>query len=317
MMPTLLLLFKFKPDQVEQLRNQIPGWTILTGEAAQFSKDQLAEAEIVCGWHPAMAEALNSDCKLRWVQTSSAGIDNLPIEKLKSLGVHVTNASGIHPVSMAETLFAMLLSFSRNLHLAIRNQSKRQWKHSERYHQLAGQTMGIIGVGAIGTEIARLAGAFGMHTIGVRRSALPVPGVDKMYGMENLNEVLSLSDVVVNVLPYTAETRHLFDAGRFNMMKTNALFFNLGRGASVDTDALVFALENGVIGGAGLDVFETEPLPEDHPLWTLDNVIITPHIGGWTAHYKQLVADIFLHNLQAYLSTGKPDRNVVDFERNY
>ncbi|MCD9025609.1 D-2-hydroxyacid dehydrogenase [Cohnella sp. NL03-T5] len=316
-MSTLLLLFQFKPDQVEQIRKLVPGWTIVTDETGKMTREQLADAEIVCGWNSSMEEALSSDCKLKWVQTSSAGIDKLPLAQLQRLAVHVTSASGIHPVSMAETLFGMLLAFSRNLHHAIRHQSQRQWKPSERYHQLTGRTMGIIGVGAIGAEFARLAGAFGMRTLGVRRSALPVPCVDKMYDMEHLDEVLSQSDVVVNVLPYTAETHHLFNAERFQQMKPNALFFNMGRGASVDTDAMVRALEEGPLGGAGLDVFEAEPLPGDHPLWTMDNVIITPHIGGWTDHYKQRVADIFLHNLQAYVATGKPDRNVVDYERSY
>jgi phosphoglycerate dehydrogenase-like enzyme len=316
-MPTMLLIYEFKTEQEQQLRNLLPGWTIISGKDGPLTKEQFADAEIVCGWNSAMEEALNSECKLRWVQTSSAGIDRLPLEKLRSLSVHVTSASGIHPVSMAETLFAMLLSFSRNLHHAIRYQSNREWKPSERYYQLSGLTMGIIGLGAIGAEFARIAAAFGMRTLGVRRSAIPVPGVDEMYGIEQLGEVLSRSDVVVNVLPYTAETHHLYNQERFGLMKPDALFFNMGRGASVDTDALVQALEKGLIRGAGLDVFETEPLPGDHPLWSMDNVILTPHIGGWTDHYKQRVADILIHNVHSYLTIGKPDRNLVDYDRNY
>jgi phosphoglycerate dehydrogenase-like enzyme len=313
----MLLIFEFKPEQEQQLSQLLPDWTIISGKDGPITKQQFADAEIVCGWNSEMEEALNSDNKLRWVQTSSAGIDRLPLEKLRSLSVHVTSASGIHPVSMSETLFAMLLSFSRNLHHAIRYQSNRIWKPSERYYQLSGLTMGIIGLGAIGAEFARIAAAFGMRTLGVRRSAIPVPGVDEMYGMEQLGEVLSRSDVVVNVLPYTSETRHLFNEERFGQMNPDALFFNMGRGSSVDTDALVQALEKGLIRGAGLDVFETEPLPGDHPLWSMDNVILTPHIGGWTNHYKQRVADILIHNLHSYLTQGKPDRNLVDYDRNY
>lgn len=316
-MATLLILFELKPEQVQQIQSLIPDWTIVSGQAESITSEQRRSAEIVLGWHSSMEEALEPDCRLKWVQTSSAGVDKLPLEKLRNLGVHLTSASGIHPISMAETLFAMLLSFNRNLHHAIRQQSRSEWKLSERYDQLSGQTMGIIGVGTIGAEFARLAVAFGMRTLGVRRSAAPVPGIDQMYGLERLDDVLSQSDVVVNVLPYTEETHHLFNAERFRNMRPTALFFNMGRGPSVDTDALVRALEDGTLRGAGLDVFETEPLPSEHPLWTMDNVIITPHIGGWTSHYKQRVADILLHNLHAYLSTGKPDRNVVDFGRNY
>ncbi len=316
-MQTILLLFQLKPEQEQQIRELIPDWTIVSGSSENITPEHYKNAEVVLGWDSDMMDALNSGCKLKWVQTSSAGVDRLPLAAFKSLGIQLTSASGIHPVSMAETLFGMLLAFSRNLHHAIRNQSEHLWKTSERYYQLSGKTMGIIGVGAIGKEIARIAGAFGMRTIGVRRDPQPVPGVDKIYAMEQLDEVLSQSDVVVNVLPYTQDTHHLFNSERFGAMSSDALFFNIGRGSSVDTDALVNALKTGIIRGAGLDVFETEPLPEENPLWTMDNVIITPHIGGWTDQYKQRVTDILLHNLQAYLTTGKPDRNVVDYERNY
>lgn len=316
-MSTLLILFELKPEQVQQIQTLIPDWTIISGQSDTITDEQRRSAEVVLGWDSAMAGVLDSDCHLKWVQTSSAGVDKLPLDKFRELGIHLTSASGIHPISMAETLFAMLLSFNRNLHHAIRHQSQREWKVAERYDQLSGKTMGIIGVGTIGIEIARLAGAFGMRTIGIRRSAAPLAGIDQMYGMEQLDNVLSQSDVVVNVLPYTEDTHHLFNAERFGKMRPSALFFNLGRGPSVDTDALVRALDDGNLRGAGLDVFETEPLPSDHPLWTMENVIITPHIGGWTSQYKQKVADILLHNLNAYITTGKPDRNVVDFGRSY
>jgi phosphoglycerate dehydrogenase-like enzyme len=185
------------------------------------------------------------------------------------------------------------------------------------YTQLAGKTLGIIGAGAIGAEFARLAAAFGMKALGVRRSGAPIDNVDQMYKMEHLNEVLAYSDFVVNVLPYTEETHHLFNSERFAHMKPSAVFFNFGRGASVITDDLVLALQKGTISGAGLDVFETEPLQSDHPLWTMDNVIVTPHIAGWTDNHKQKMTDLFTHNLQAYLATGKPDRNVVDYKLKY
>lgn len=317
-MPTMTLLFKFKPEHLQQIHEIAPNWTIITGGANQLTKEQYLEAEILCGWNSSAAEALEGDqLQLKWVQTISAGIDRLPLNKLEQRGVHLTSASGIHPVSMAETFYAMLLAFSRNLHHAIRNQSKQEWKTSEQYSLLADKTIGIIGVGAIGEEIARLACAFGMRVLGIRRSGLPVPGVHEMFGIDALPEVLARSDVVVNVLPYTKETHYLFNSERFGQMKQDALFFNLGRGASVNTADLVQALESKTIGGAGLDVFETEPLPSDYPLWTMENVIITPHIAGWTSNFKQRMFDIFLPNLQAYLATGKPSNNLVDYKLSY
>ncbi|MFC4600012.1 D-2-hydroxyacid dehydrogenase [Cohnella hongkongensis] len=316
-MSTLLLLFPLKPEQIEQIRRIIPDWTLVSEQSSPITDEQYRSAEVVLGWNAAMEEAVASANRLKWVQTSSAGVDKLPLDALRERGVALTSASGIHPVSMAETLFAMLLAFSRNLHHAIRQQSRKEWRVSDRYYQLSGRTIGIIGVGAIGTEMARLARAFGMKTLGVRKSARPVPEIDEMFGMDRLSDVLSRSDMVVNVLPYTDETHHLFNAKTLAAMKPKALFFNFGRGASVDTPALVSALESGAIGGAGLDVFETEPLPEDHPLWTMDNVILTPHIGGWTDQYKARVTEIFLDNLTSYLRSGKPERNVVDLNRNY
>ncbi|XID93701.1 D-2-hydroxyacid dehydrogenase [Paenibacillaceae bacterium WGS1546] len=316
-MRTMLLLFKLKPEHERRLRERLPDWRIVTAGDGRAEEELYRNAEIVLGWNDGMNDALASAGKLRWIQTASAGVDKLPLGELRDRGIHVTSASGIHTVAMAETLFAMLLAFSRNLHLAVRSQSRREWRVAERYGQLAGRTMGIIGVGAIGKEVARLARAFGMRTLGVRRSGQPAEGIDEMYGMDRLDEVLERSDAVVNILPYTEETHHLYDADRFRRMKPDALFFNIGRGPSVDTDALVEALRSGAIGGAGLDVFEAEPLPAEHPLWTMDNVILTPHIGGWTGQYKTRVLELFEHNLDHYLQDGKPVRNVVDFDRSY
>ena len=316
-MSNILLLFKFRPEHIEQIREAAPDYTITSSSADKLDAEQLRSAEIVCGWHPSLSQVIEDGSKLKWVQTSSAGIDRLPLDELEKQGVFVTSASGIHPISMAETFFAMLLAFSRNLHHAIRHQAKREWSPSQQYEQLAGKTIGIIGVGTIGTEMARLAQAFGMHVLGVRRSGAPVTVVDEMMSMDGLDEVLSRSDVIVNVLPYTDATHYLFGAERFKLMKPNALFFNFGRGPSVDTDALVTALQDGTIAGAGLDVFETEPLASDHPLWEMDNVIITPHIGGWTDQYKQKMLDIFLPNLRAFVANGQPTVNLVDYKVSY
>jgi phosphoglycerate dehydrogenase-like enzyme len=316
-MTTMILLYNFKPEQLEQIRKLAPDWTILSGKADTISEQHYRDAEVVCGWNSYVNEALAEGNHLRWVQSISAGINNFPLDQLEEHGVFLTSARGIHPVAMAETLFAMLLSFTRNLHHAIRNQGQLSWKPSEQYSQLTGKTLGIIGAGAIGAEFARLAAAFGMKVLGIRRSGVPMDNVDQMYTIEHLNEVLTQSDFVVNVLPYTEETHHLFHSGRFAHMKRSAIFFNFGRGASVNTDDLILALQQGSIAGAGLDVFETEPLPSDHPLWSMDNVIITPHIAGWTDHHKQKMTDLFTQNLKTYLATGKPDCNVVDYKLKY
>jgi phosphoglycerate dehydrogenase-like enzyme len=315
---TLIGMFGFTPEQEKQIRSAVPGWNVVFGKPKELDPALFREAEVICGWaKEAEAEALRPDAKLRWVQAGSAGIDYLPLGKLEEKGVVVTDASGVHPVPMAETVFAMLLAFGRKLHRAIRLQAERRWDHSDTYGELRGKTIGIVGAGEIGAEVARLAQAFGMRVLGVRRSGRPAPHVDRMFAPEGLDEVVSASDVIVNILPHTKETVRLFDAGRFARMKPTAFFINVGRGSAVDTAALTEALRQGRIAGAGLDVFEEEPLPEDHPLWGMDNVIITPHIGGATERYKERLAELFAANLRAYVATGRPARNVVDYRLNY
>lgn len=317
-MRTIVSLFGFDPEQERRIQAAAPGCKVIFGKPAELDPGLLEEAEVLCGWWKAAWEkSAGSPGKLKWVQTGSAGVDNLPLCELEARGVVLTTASGVHPVPMTETAFAMLLAFTRRLHHAVRNQTERKWARSDDYGELSGRTLAVIGAGEIGAELARIAQAFGMRTLGVRRSGRPAPHVDAMHPPERLDDVLAESDVVVNVLPHTAETVRLFDAGRFAAMKPSALFINIGRGTAVDTDALTEALRSGTIAGAGLDVCDPEPLPADHPLWGMDNVIITPHIGGATDRYKARMTDLFVENLQAYLSTGTPARNIVDYAKSY
>ncbi|RUS45240.1 D-2-hydroxyacid dehydrogenase [Cohnella sp. AR92] len=318
-MGLIVSMFGFTEDQERRIQEAAPGWEVLFGKPRDIPKERFLEAEIVCGWHPAVVQggALEDGAKLKWVQAGSAGVDNLPLDRFADRGIVLTTASGVHPVQMAETAFAMMLSFTRNLHHAVRNQAAGKWERAETYTELRGRTIGIVGAGQIGAEIARIAQAFGMNTVGIRRTGQAAPFFDHMKTMDKLDEVLAESDVVVNILPGTDETYLLFDARAFERMKSQAIFINIGRGTSVDTDALTAALQQGRIAGAGLDVFDPEPLPEGHPLWSLDNVIVTPHIGGMTDKYKERMADLFVENLRAYLHQGAPAKNRVDYEQRY
>lgn len=317
-MRTLIGMHGLTAAEQDRINSLVPGWRTVYGRPDEIPRELFREAEIVFGWCPAVAEeGLAAGSKLRWVQSWSAGVDTLPLQALEERGIILTGASGVHPVQMTETVFAMLLAFSRNLHNAVRNQTNGKWDKSGSYGELAGKTIGIVGAGAIGTETARIAKAFGMATVGVRRSGLPQPNFDRMLDAGGLNELLAVSDVVVNILPQTAETSKLFGKEQFARMKRTAIFINVGRGKAVDTGALAEALREGVIAGAGLDVTNPEPLPEDHPLWRMDNVIITPHIGGMSDRYKEKVTAIFAENLQAYLTDGRPVRNVIDYRNPY
>lgn len=317
-MRKMICLHGLAPEQEASIREAAPDWHIIFGRPKELDPAEFRDAEVILGWCDAAQETgLAPGSKLRWIQLWSSGADYMPFEKLKQREVLLTTASGVHPVPMAETVFAMLLAFTRELPRAIRNQTRRHWDKAGRFTELNGRTMAVIGLGSIGTEIARLAQAFGMRVIGVRRTARPADHVDAVHTLDKLDEALAVSDVIVNVLPKTTETEGLFDEARFAAMKRGAFFVNVGRGASVRTDALVQALTKGRLAGAGLDVFETEPLPEDHPLWAMNNVIITPHTGGNTDRLKEKVTALFLENLAAYLDTGSPARNLVDYDREY
>lgn len=317
-MRNIVCAIELSSELLNDIRIAAPNCHVIAGRAKELDREVFRQAEVIFGWSPAIIEeSLHEQSPLRWVQLWTAGADYVPMDKLRERDITLTTAGGVHPVPMMETVFAMLLGFTRNLPKVIRNQERHVWDIKGNYTELFGKTMGIVGIGQIGTEVARIAQAFGMRVLGVRRSIQPTDYVDGLYTLDQLNEVLHECDVVVNILPKTSQTVNVFDEERFAAMKQGALFINVGRGASVKTDALINALNSGHLAGAGLDVFDVEPLPEDHPLWSMENVIITPHIGGNTDQLKERATRMFIENLKAYLEQGQPARNIVDYDKEY
>ncbi|GIO31985.1 MULTISPECIES: D-2-hydroxyacid dehydrogenase [Paenibacillus] len=323
-MKSIVCLHSLTPDQIGQIGQAAPGFDLIVKNKKDVSAEQIQNAEVILGWSKTIAEeALREYSKLKWVQTWSAGVDTLPLERLRDKGVLLTSASGVHAIPISESIIGMMLSFSRQLHMAVRHQLKKEWKSDlavpglGTLGEISGKTLVIVGVGEIGRETARLAKAFGLRVIGVRRSDKPEPHVDRMYKMDNLHEALGQGDYIVNILPLTAETRHMFNAAAWNAAKKGAYFINVGRGPTVDTASLINALNSGRLSGAGLDVFEEEPLPAEHPLWEMEQVIITPHVAGSNDRYAERVIDIFADNLKAYVQGQKPPRNLVDYGRMY
>ncbi|WP_248925184.1 D-2-hydroxyacid dehydrogenase [Paenibacillus hamazuiensis] len=305
-------------EQANKVRQAAPDFELVFGKEKELWLPHLKDAEVLVGWDSAAAdEVLQPDSKLRWVQNWGAGVDRFPLDRLAAAGVDLTTASGVHAYPIAETVFAMMLSLTRKLHASIRFQLQKKWENPGSLGEIHEKTIGIIGVGAIGEEVARLAKAFRMTVLGLRRSGEPSAWVDRMYGAGGLAEVLGESDFVVVTVPSTDETRHMFGREQFAQMKCSAVFINIGRGATTDTEALIEALRRGEIGGAGLDVFEEEPLPDSSPLWEMDNVIMTPHNSGATVHYHERAFDIFMQNLQDYIKGRKPSLNRVDYARQY
>lgn len=292
------------------------GWDIVIAQGEEAAP-HLRNAEILVGAGPkAVEEALRGDA-LRWVQTWGAGIEGYPLAALAQRGIWLTNASGVHAKPISESILALMLAFSRGLHRLIPDSRAGVWAQSPPLWEIHGQTVGILGVGAIGAETARLCKAFGMRVLGMRRMSTPLEHVDESFSADQLDEALPLCDVVVNILPLTAQTRLLMNGERFAAMKPGSVYISVGRGGTTDQDALLAALQNGAVAYAGLDVTDPEPLPQDHPLWKMDNVIITGHTSGGTVHYDARAQAIFRVNLRAYLSKGKPSRNVVNLEAGY
>ncbi|MGC9521171.1 MAG: D-2-hydroxyacid dehydrogenase [Anaerolineae bacterium] len=253
---------------------------------------------------------------LRWVHTVTAGIDHALQALPPDRDIVVTNASGIFDVPIAEMVLAYMLVIVKRVPEFLEQQEGRSW-HQLRLRELAGLTVGIVGLGSIGSEIARRCKAFEMRVIATRRH--PERGTnhaDEVFPPEGLPTLLARADFVVIAAPLTPETRGLIGTAELHRMREDAWLINIARGPIVDQAALIAALQEDVIAGAALDVFDEERLPADSPLWTLPNVILTPHNSWSTPHLKTREAQLFLDNLQRYLR-DEPLRNLVDPSRGY
>jgi phosphoglycerate dehydrogenase-like enzyme len=272
---------------------------------------------------------------LKWVQLHSAGVDHLLDHPLMKSDILLTTTSGIHATPIAEYVFASILAFNRRVPQMLTYQSRREWPQG-RWNlfarpELRDRTLGIIGYGSIGREVGRIARCFGMRVVATKRSVSQMRDVgyavqgtgdrkgallDEAFPPERLSDMLGLCDYVVVTVPLTPETRKLIGEAELRAMKPSAYLVNTSRGETVDEAALIRALQEGWIAGAGLDVFEEEPLPSDSPLYDLENVILSPHVSGFTLRYDERASDLFAENLRRYL-TGEPLLNLVDKERGY
>jgi phosphoglycerate dehydrogenase-like enzyme len=268
------------------------------------------------------APILEAGPDIRWIQLPYAGAERcVAIPAVRERDILVTNAQRIYGPEIAEHVLAMTLMFSRGLYVYYPEQQAGRWSRGavpeERLWELGGKTMLVAGLGGIGTETARRAHALGMNVIATRGSRREGPDFVSYVGLaDELPELAERADVVVNATPLTPATRGLFDADFFARMKPTAYFINVGRGASVVTDDLVAALRNGAIAGAGLDVTDPEPLPAGHPLWSMPNVIITPHISAGSDVRLGRLWIVMRENLRRY-AAGDRMLSVVDVERGY
>jgi D-2-hydroxyacid dehydrogenase (NADP+) len=313
----------YKDRHIESIRSLVPGAKIsVVHPAGPGLEKYLIDAEILVFSplnHAKLVDFARMP-KLKWAHITSAGVGDIA-ERLKNSSVLLTNSSGVHPISITEHVFGLMLMLSRRLHVAHETQVKEgRWKQEDiatELVELHGSTIGIVGFGKIGQQVAHTAKGFGMqvHAL-IHTTPSSNPNVDVFYDHSTLPELLRSSDFVVNCLPLTSKTKNFFNEDSFEFMKSSAYFINIGRGQTVQESALVKAIESRRIKGAGLDVFDEEPLPETSPLWQLENTILTPHIAGWSPKYIDRVIHIFTANLTAY-QNNRPMPTLVDKDKNY
>ncbi len=291
----------------------------LSGDASQKADLDalLAETEVVFGLMPPH-NIITRAPNLKWFQATSAGVDRLLDTEIWRSRVTITGVSGIHAIPIGDFVLGLMLMFAKGMPQSFRMKQERRW---QRYvpRTLHGKTVGIVGLGHIGREVARLAKAFGMRVIATRRSVKGAGGtknVDLLLPPHRLSEVLADSDYVALCVPLTRETRHIIGEGELKTMKPTSYVINIGRGSLIDEEALMLALDEKRIAGAGLDVTVREPLPAESRLWDLENVILTPHIAGGREDYMLQAADLFCDNLRRYLA-GRKLRNVISRKRGY
>jgi len=301
--------------------DQVPGISAIASDAElRFadSTDKLAQmlpgAEVLLGWDFSEAglESVWSHAdRLRWIHWTGAGVDAVLFPELTESDVVLTNSRGIYDHAMAEYVLGLILCFAKRFPETTRYQTERRWQH-RLGEMITGSRVLIIGVGSIGREIARLLTAAGMHVEGVgRRARTRHEDFAAVHAREDLDGVLPGADYVVIIVPLTDETRGFFGAAQLKAMKPGARLINIARGAVLDESALVDALRSGEIAGAALDVTAAEPLPESSPLWSMPNVIVSPHMSGDFIGYQDVVVKAFLDNFRRFRA-GEHLLNVVD-----
>ena len=314
----ILSFVRLSDKQMELIHQSYPDCTLRCIRPKDL-KDDLSDVDILLGYDAQMEmeKYLPQMLHLKWIHTYSAGVEKLlSHEVFCQSDILLTNSRGIHGIPMAEHVLGTMLTSSRCLIEAWENQKAHVWKRLTDPDELFGKTAAIIGLGSIGREVAKHLKNMGMRIVAVKQKESTEPFVDQLFTIDHLSDALSCADYVIVTLPLTPQTKKLFNTHTFHKMKENAFFINVSRGDVVEEDDLVEALRSKCIRGASLDVFATEPLPEDSPLWSVPNLFITPHYSAISPMYLDRSLKIFRNNLQIF-----PQRigmlNVVDKQRGY
>jgi phosphoglycerate dehydrogenase-like enzyme len=324
-----------EPERLARIVAAAGPMQVVNADTPEAARAAIVEADAFFG--KLTPTLLAAATRLRWVQSPTASLEHYLFPELVEHPCQLTNMRGLFSDVIAEHVLGVMLCFTRHLHTYIRNQARAAWAPvggeearqtfatgpgvasaiDLAHRSLSELTLGVVGLGHIGREIARRGASFGMRVVAVDPVEQPLPeGVVRLLPVARLNELLTESDFVVIAAPHTPETQQWFRRPQFQAMKRTAVLINIGRGAIVNLADLVVALDAGEIGGAALDVFEVEPLPLDHPLWRMDNVILTPHVAGQAPMIAERHLAVLLDNVGRF-SRGEPLVNLVDKRRWY
>ncbi|MFZ2492786.1 MAG: D-2-hydroxyacid dehydrogenase [Thermoanaerobaculia bacterium] len=298
----------FQP--LELLRQEMPDVELTVGLDIELLRSGAAGADAVllAPRYGAVITDLWSELQtVRWIHTLGAGVEAMPFDLLRGSDVVVTNSRGLYADALGEFVIAAMLWFARDLRRMTRNQDAGRWEPFT-IERLEGTTVGIIGFGGVGQAIGRRAAAMGMHVLTVRRQ--------QEFGEPSVDEVIVQADYIVMSVPLTPSSHRMMTRERIAAMKPESVFINVGRGNTVDEEALVEALRERRIRGAALDVFAAEPLASGHPLWQLDNVLISPHTADHAADSHERAMRFYIENLRRFRA-GEPVENVVDKNEQY
>lgn len=289
----------------DSLRDRLDREVALAESPAE-EVELIEEAEIAVGGN-IRKEVMEAAGELELFACSSAGVGHLDLAAFEEQGIAVTNASGVHGPNIAEHVLGWILMITRQLDEGLARQERREWNHFQAFGEFQGSRVCVVGLGAIGQAIVDRLEGFGVETVGVRYSPKKGGPTDEVYGFDEIQRALVGVDYLAIACPLTDETRGLIGEAEISTLPPDAVLVNVGRGPIVETEALVSALRGNKLHAAALDVTDPEPLPEDHELWGLSNVYITPHNSGHTPHYWERVADILVRNLQRVEETGEYD----------
>ncbi|MGX4644504.1 NAD(P)-dependent oxidoreductase [Holzapfeliella sp. JNUCC 80] len=282
-----------------------------------LSKEQLDNIDVLIGNNIAVLNQLldSEQSKLKWVQALSAGIDNFPLKKIEDKKIILSTVNGIHAEPISESVIGMILSLYRGV---AESANKRHWfKPTHMLKMLQGKKVVIFGTGHIGGRISEILTVFHANVVGVNHSGHDARYFEQVVSTADSKDAIKDADIVINALPLTPQTTNLFNYDFFSQVTAQPLFVNIGRGPSANTDDLARLMQDHKLGALALDVTEPEPLPDNHQLWTMDNVLITPHISGIHAEYLDEAIDIFNENLEHFRQDGTIKINQVDFDKGY